>query len=216
MRPRRRPRFGDFVNRKLLCLCVLALALLGGCAEHKEFQYRDYPMAREEMYDAVLSVLHSEGYDVAEQSENVVHGMPETELQTDWNMRNAGDVNPGNDVRRRAYVRITTLYTERDEREFQPLSPEDGKRIKDMKEEERKKADLEQTRLSIAVTRERREGVRGPLDAEWIYEGPDNLSAAQMLGRFEAMFGGKKGGGAKPSNKGERLKEEELRSRNNR
>lgn len=191
------------------------LALLGGCAEHKEFQYRDYPMSREEMYDAVLSVLQSEGYEVDEQTENVVNGLPELEIQTDWNMRYTGNVYQGNDFRHRAYVRITTLYTEREEREFQPLSPDDGKRITEMKEENRKKAELEQTRLGIAVTRERRDSIDRPLEPEWIYEGPDNLTAAQLLGRFEALFGSKLGGGGKPSNKGQRLKEEELRTKPN-
>jgi len=207
------PRFGDPVNKKLFCAGLLVLALLGGCAEHKEFQYRDYPMAREEMYDAVISVLAAEGYEVADQSENVINGLPEMEIETAWNLRYTGNVYKGNELRHRAYVRITTLYTERDEREFQPLSPSDGKRITEMKEEERKKAELEQTRLSIAVTREHREAVTGPLQAEWTYDGPDALSAAQLLGRFEALFGTRGGGGTKPSNKGQRLKEEELRTR---
>ncbi|MBX3473254.1 MAG: hypothetical protein KF754_02650 [Planctomycetes bacterium] len=196
---------------KLLALCLATLALLGGCAEHKEYHYRDYPMSREDMYDAMVSVLKAEGYEIKSQEENFVNGMPRLEIETDWNMRYVGSVYKGNDVRHRAYVRITTLYTERDEREFQPLSPDDGKRIKEQQEEQRKKADMEQTRLGIAVTREHRDAIDRVLEAEWIYDGPDNLTAAQLLGRFEAIFGGKKGGGARPSNKGARLHEEGLR-----
>lgn len=199
------------MNKKLFCISLLLLALLGGCAEHKEFQYRDYPMSREDMYDAVVSVLQAEGYEIKSQNEDFVNGLPQLEIETDWNLRYVGSVYRGNDLRHRAYVRITTLYTERDQREFQPLSPEDGKRITEMKEEQRKKADLEQTRLGIAVTREHRDAIDRVLEAEWIYDGPDALAAAQLLGRFEAIFGGKKGGGARPSNKGSRLKEEGLR-----
>jgi hypothetical protein len=201
------------VNKKKLSALVLALLVLGGCAEHKEFQYRDYPMAREEMYDAIVSVLQAEGYEIEDQSENFVNGLPQLELSTGWNLRYTGGVSKGNDVRHRAYVRITTLYTEREEKEFQPLSAEEGRRWLEMKEEQRKKAEMEQTRLSIAVNREHREAVARPLEAEWIYDGPDGLAAAQLLGRFEALFGSKLGGGTKPSSKGERLKEQELRTR---
>jgi len=218
LRPRKLPRSGAFVNKSTCCLVALLLGLLSGCGEFKEYTYRDYPMGREQVYDGILNILRDEGYEVADQTENVVNDLPELEIETEWNMRDANGIYRGNDRRRRAYVKIITLYSERKPNEYQPLSPNDGKKIREMQEEQRKKADLEHTRLGIAVTLERRDAIDRPLEAEWIYEGPDSQASAQLLGRFEALFGKmRQGGASRPSTKGERLAEERARlNQNNR
>ncbi|MCA8946063.1 MAG: hypothetical protein KDB29_07540, partial [Planctomycetes bacterium] len=111
-----------------------------------------------------------------------------------------------------AYIKITTLYSERKPYEYQPLSDEDGERIKEMNEELEKKADLEQTRVGIAVRLERRSDIKRPLEADWYYDGPDNYESAALMGRFEAAYGAQKhGGSTEPSSKSRAMKEEELR-----
>lgn len=205
---------GDAVRKTCLSIAVLALALLAGCAEYREYSYRDYQMSREQMYDGVMAILNSEGYEVVEREENFVNGLPQIEMKTDWNMSMSGHVYRGNDKRRKAFVTITTLYTERKEQDFQPLTEEEGKKYLEKREEDKKKAKLEQTRLGIAVNSERRDAIDRVLEAEWIAEGPDALTASQLLGRFEAWFGEKTGGGVKPSRKGEKLVEEGIRHGN--
>lgn len=193
---------------------ALLLALLAGCAEYKEYTYKEYSVSREQAYQAMLSILDSEGYDVTEVEENYVNDLPEIYMETDWNMRQTGSVYAGNDYRRRAYVKITTLYSERKPNEYQPLSNEDGKRLRELEETQKKKADLEQTRIGIAVRLERRSDIKRPLEADWYYEGPDNFEVAALMGRFEAAYGEEKHGGSTEfSSKGIARKREELEKR---
>ena len=193
---------------------ALLLALLAGCAEYKEYTYKEYSVSREQAYQAMLSILDSEGYDVTEVEENYVNDLPEIYMETDWNMRQTGSVYAGNDYRRRAYVKITTLYSERKPNEYQPLSNEDGKRLRELEETQKKKADLEQTRIGIAVRLERRSDIKLSLEADWYYEGPDNFEVAALMGRFEAAYGEEKHGGSTEfSSKGIARKREELEKR---
>lgn len=213
------PAYGEPVNKSNVVIAVLALALLGGCAEYKEYTYNEYPMSREQVYEGIRSILTAEGYEIVDSSENFVNGMPQTELKTDWNMSQSGGVYKGNDTRRKAFITITTLYTERKKEDFQPLSEEQGRKYREREKEEEennkdvyKKTQLERTRLGIAVNSEHRDVIDRPLEADWIYDGPDGLTVAQLMGRFEAYFGAQKqGGGAKLSPKGERLAEERIR-----
>jgi hypothetical protein len=201
------------LNKPGFVIVLLSLALLAGCAEYREYTYRDYQMSREQIYDGLMSVLDSEGYTVIEREENFVNGLPQTELKTDWNMQQTGHPYQGNDRRRKAFITITTLYTERKEADFQPLTEEEGRKHTERKEEEKKKkADLEHTRVGVAVNTERRDSIDRPLEADWISEGPDALAAAEVLGLLQAVFGLKEGG-AEPSRKGMDLKERELRNR---
>lgn len=190
------------------------LLLVGGCAEYKEYTYKEFTVSREHAYQTMVGILESEGYRVTEISENYVNDLPEVYMETDWNMRQAGSVYPGNDMRRKAYVKITTQYSEREPREYQPLSEEDAERIREQAEEERKKAELEQTRIGIAVTLERRSDIRKPLEADWYYDGPDSFAVAELMGRFEAAWGEDRAGGdTRPSSRGEDLKKRELEGR---
>lgn len=193
---------------------ALLLATLAGCAEYKEYTYKEYSVSREQAYQAMLTILNSEGYDVTEVDENFVNELPEIYMETDWNMRQTGSVYAGNDFRRKAYIKITTLYSERKAFEHQPLSEEDGKRMKELEAEQKKKADLEQTRLGIAVRLERRSDIKRPLEADWYYEGPDNFEVASLMGRFEAAYGEEKhGGSTEPSARGMSNKRDELERR---
>jgi len=202
------------VKRIQIPALALLLTLLAGCAEYKEYTYKEYSVSREQAYQAMLSILDSEGYDVTEVEENYVNDLPEIYMETDWNMRQTGSVYAGNDYRRRAYVKITTLYSERKPNEYQPLSNEDGKRLRELEETQKKKADLEQTRIGIAVRLERRSDIKRPLEADWYYEGPDNFEVAALMGRFEAAYGEEKhGGSTEPSSKGIARKREELEKR---
>lgn len=191
---------------------ALFLALLAGCAEYKEYTYKEYSISREQAYESAVAILSAEGYQITEVEENYVNDLPEIYLETDWNQRQIGSPYPGNDMRRRAYIKITTLYSERKPYEYQPLSNEDGERIKELNGELDKKADLEQTRVGIAVRLERRSDIKRPLEADWYYDGPDNYESAALMGRFEAAYGEQKhGGSTEPSSKGRAMKEDELR-----
>jgi hypothetical protein len=190
----------------------MSLALLAGCAEYREYTYRDYQMSREQIHDGLMAVLESEGYTVVEREENFVNGLPQTELKTDWNMQETGHPYRGNDRRKKAFVTITTRYSERKEEEFQPLTEEEGRKHLEKKAEAEKKAELEHTRVGVAVNTERRDSIDRPLEADWISEGPDALAAAEILGLLQAVFGLKEGG-AEPSRKGLSLKEQEIRNR---
>ncbi|MBV6516617.1 MAG: hypothetical protein HPKKFMNG_02303 [Planctomycetes bacterium] len=192
--------------KKVACLaCVLALSLLAGCAEFKDYQYRDYQVSRENAYHTMKAVLANEGYTVVI-VEDQDYKEPEIYLETDWNMRNANQsVYRGNSIRRKAYVRILTRYTERGESEFQPLDRADKpmtkeERAKWEKEHEAaaKKGDLEFTTIGIAVRRERLSDVKSPADiinGDWVYEGPDSLAADIMFGDLEMILADKKGAG---------------------
>jgi hypothetical protein len=186
---------------------ILALVLLAGCAEYKEYTYKDFSVSREQAYDTVLSILESEGYEVVEVEENYVNDLPEIEMKTDWN-----------DKRRKAYVKITTVYSERKPFEYQPLNEEQGKELKKKegeskaKTEAEKKAELEQTRIGIAVRLERRSDIQRPLESDWYYDGPDNFESAALMGAFEAAWGKEKAGGTiGPSPKGEAIRKDELK-----
>ncbi len=193
---------------------VLALVLLAGCAEYKEYTYKEFTVSREQAYQTMVGILESEGYRITEISENYVNDLPEVYMETDWNMRQSGSVYPGNDMRRKAYVKITTQYSERKPREYQPLDDEDAERIRELEEDERKKAELEQTRIGIAVSLERRSDIRKPLETDWYYDGQDKFTVAELMGRFEAAWGeDKAGGGTKPSRRSEDLKRQELEGR---
>jgi hypothetical protein len=197
---------------------VLALVLLAGCAEYKEYTYKDFSVSREQAYDTMLSILHNEGYEVVDIEENYVNELPEIEMKTDWNLRQVGSPYQGNDKRRKAYIKITTVYSERKPFEYQPLNEEQGKEIRKKegenkaKTEAEKKAELEQTRIGIAVRLERHSDISRPLEADWYYDGPDNFEAAALMGAFEAAWGKEKAGGSiTPSPKGEAIRKDELR-----
>lgn len=185
--------------------------MLAGCAEYKEYRYQEFTVSREQAYSSMIDILHKEGYKITETDENYVNDLPEVYMETDWNMRQTGGVYHGNDVRRKAYVKITTLYSERKKVEHQPLSNEQGERMLEIEAENKKKADLEQTRIGIAVRLERKSDIRRPIASDWQYDGPDNFAVAELMGRFEAAWGEERSGGStRPSPKSERLKEEEL------
>ncbi|MBX3458770.1 MAG: hypothetical protein KF696_02255 [Planctomycetes bacterium] len=192
--------------------CCLALAMLTGCVTHKDYYYRDFAVPREQAYDAMVSVLQSEGYMVTNVEENWVNDKPEIYLETDWNLYQTGNPYPGNDVRRRAYIKITTIYTDRKPGEFQPIDQDDADNLAKMKEDQQRKAKLDHTRVSIAVNREQRSDIKRPMEADWISQGSDNFEVMALMGRMEALFVEKSGGGNKPTPKAERLKEEQLRS----
>jgi hypothetical protein len=194
-------------------LLLLSAVLLTGCAEYKEYRYRDFTVSQENAYTAMLTLLRGEGYQVNKVSRNVANNLPEVYIETDWNMSQTGNPYHGNDYRRRAFVKITTLYSERDPHEYQPLDEADAERMREMADADRKRAELEHTRISVAVRLERRRDVRGPMDAQWAYVGQDSYEVAALLGRYEAMFGDTRGGGGSPSARGAGLKEQELRSR---
>ena len=199
-------------------LPILALVMLAGCAEYKEYTYKDFSVSREQAYDTVVSILHAEGYEVADIDENYVNDLPEVDVTTEWNLRQTGSPYQGNDRRRKAYVKITTVYSERKAFEYQPLNEEQGKALNERKEENKakseaeKKAELEQTRIGIAVRLERHSDISRPLEADWYYDGPDNFESAALMGAFEAAWGKEKAGGTiGPSPKGEAIRKDELR-----
>jgi hypothetical protein len=201
------------VNKFGFAIPLLLAALLIGCVEHKEFYYRDFQVSREGAYDAVMNVLYSEGYEVSELKENWVRGLPELYMETDWNMLQTGNPYPGNDVRRRASIKITTVYSERERFEYQPLTEDDAASMRRSSEEAEKRAAMEHTRISVAVTAERRSNVRQPVRSDWIYEGSDMYEVGALLGRIEAIVGEQRPGGIRPSERGERLYEQGLRRR---
>jgi hypothetical protein len=193
----------------ILCLCA---GLLAGCAEYKEYQYKHFNISHEQALDAIETVLRNEGYEIDGAPErNWVNDLPETYLDTDWNMRQAGSPVPGNDVRRRAYVKITTMFSDRKRLEYQPLNENDAKALEAKNEEIKKKADTESTRIGIAVRSERRSDIKRPLEADWVYEGPDSLEARTLIFRLEAMFGKGKDETPGPTERSVKLKEDQLR-----
>lgn len=202
---------------KRLSLPVFAMvALLAGCAEYKEYTYKEYSVSREQAYQSMVSILREEGYPVTTIEENYVNDLPEVYIETDYNLRQTGAVYQGNNIRRKAYVKITTMYSEREPFEYQPLNDLDGKAMDEDREkyDEDKKAGLEQTRVGIAVRMERRSDISRPLEADWYYDGPDNYESAALMGRFEAAWGEmRRGGSTEPSAKGIQRKKEELENR---
>jgi hypothetical protein len=193
----------------ILCLCA---GLLAGCAEYKEYQYKHFNISHEQALDAIETVLRNEGYEIDGAPErNWVNDLPETYLDTDWNMRQAGSPVPGNDVRRRAYVKITTMFSDRKRLEYQPLNENYAKALEAKNEEIKKKADTESTRIGIAVRSERRSDIKRPLEADWVYEGPDSLEARTLIFRLEAMFGKGKDETPGPTERSVKLKEDQLR-----
>jgi hypothetical protein len=197
-------------------IAIALVALLAGCAEYKEYTYKEYSVSREQAYQSMLYILNEEGYPIAEIDENFVNDLPEVYIETDWNLRQTGSVYHGNDQRRKAYIKITTVYSERQPFEYQPLSDDDGERLKDEAEQTEldKKAGLEQTRIGIAVRLERRSDIKRPFEADWYYDGPDNFEAAALMGRFEAAWGERKhGGSTEPSAKSMQKKREDLEKR---
>lgn len=196
---------------RIVIPCVV-LAMLTGCVTHKDYYYRDFAVPREQAYDAMIHVLQDEGYQVTSLEENWVNDKPEVYLETDWNLAQTGNPYPGNDVRRRAYIKITTIYTDRKPEEFQPLDDKDGENLDKLKEEQQRKAKLDHTRVSIAVNRENRSDIKRPLDADWISQGSDNFEVMALMGRLEALFVDRSGDALRPSAKGEKLKEEQLKT----
>lgn len=201
------------VKLNLVILPCLLLALLAGCAEHREYYYQDFTLPREQVFDGMVNILRAEGYEITTREENWVNGLPETFLETDWNMRQTGNPYPGNDVRRRASVKITTIFSERKPSEYQPLDEKDAENMRRLNEEQAHKVSMEHTRVSIAVRGERRSNVRTPLETDWNYEGPDNLEVMALLGRATVLFADQGGRANRPSSKSERLKEDDLRAR---
>jgi hypothetical protein len=128
-------------------------------------------------------------------------------------MLQTGNPYPGNDVRRRASVKITTLYSERERFEYQPLTDDEAKEMQRQREEAEKRAQMEHTRISIAVRAERRSNVRQPIRSDWLYEGSDTYEVGALLGRLEAIIGEQRPGGVQPSERSQRLYEEGLRNR---
>ena len=199
---------------------ALLLALLAGCAEYKEYTYKEFSVSREQAYTAMMSILSDEGYEIRDKEENYVNDLPEIYVDTEWNMAQTGSPYAGNDFRRRAYIKITTVYSERKPFEYQPLTEAEAKRWAEQQEkdgkktEAEKKADLEQTRIGVAVRLERRSDIKRPLEADWYYEGPDNYEVAVLLGRFEAAYGtSKTGGTVSPSGKSQKMYRDELERR---
>jgi hypothetical protein len=199
--------------KKLLFLTLLLSALfMQGCAEYKEYTYRDFQVSREIAYDTMVGLLNEEGYEVVEQSENWVNDLPEVQMTTGWNMNQSGGIYKGNDVRRKAYIRVITSVTDRSGPEFQPLNEKDAAKHRKMTEDMKKRAKLEVTRVGVAVRMERRSDISRPFESDWIYEGPDGTSVTALLGKFElrvtdatSEFG--------PSKKSEKLHEGEMRGK---
>jgi hypothetical protein len=209
------------VKRFQIPALALLLALLAGCAEYKEYTYKEFSVPREQAYTALQSILADEGYEIRDVEENLVNDLPEIYFDTEWNMAQTGSPYAGNDFRRRAYIKITTVYSERKPFEFQPLNEAEAKAWAEQRKkqqereggmtEDEKKAELEQTRIGIAVRLERRSDIKRPLEADWYYEGPDAYEVAVLMGRFEAAYGTSKTGGTiSPSGKSQKMYRDEL------
>lgn len=186
-----------------MALCVAAL--IAGCAPYKEYEYRDFQTSRENAFQTVKYVLNSEAYDIVEVREDN-YKEPEIYLETSWNLRDVNkQVYRGNAVRRKAYVRVITRITDRKPVEFQPLEKADRPMTKEEREkwekehaESVKKGELEITSIGIAIRRERLSDIKSPadiIDGDWVYEGPDNLEVASLLGKLEMLFAEKRGAG---------------------
>ncbi|MCC6572212.1 MAG: hypothetical protein IT462_00345 [Planctomycetes bacterium] len=187
----------------LLLIAALALLSLAGCAEYKEYVFKDFQVSREEAYNSVVSVLAEQGYEVVKVEEIAAHE-PEVYLESKWNLRQTGSIYPGNNIRRRAYVKVITRFTDRAPEEFQPLAKADKpmtaeeRKAWDEKEEARKKGDLEITRIGVAIRREKLNDIRSPADfmeADWVYQGPDELACDMILGDLDLLMGAKRGAG---------------------
>ena len=206
----------DMAVKRLSIPAIAMIALLAGCAEYKEYTYKEFSVSREQAYQSMTSILEDEGYPISEVDENYVNDLPEIYIETEFNLRQTGAVYRGANMRRKAYVTITTVYSERAPFEYQPLNELDGERLEEAghKYEEEKKAGLEQTRIGIAVRLERKSDISRPLEADWYYDGPDNYESGALMGRFEAAWGeSRKGGSTEPSAKGVKRKREELENR---
>lgn len=185
------------MKRATLGLTVLSLLLIAGCAEYKEFKYETYQVSREDAYLAVEAQLARAGYEIVVREESLYEGLPEIYLETSFNTQHADHVYKGNSVRRKAYVRIITRFSDRGPDDFQPLRPEDGKTEEELKKDEearRKRAATELTTIGIAVRLERRSDVARPLESEWVYEGPDNLTRLELHSRLEVALRDRHGG----------------------
>lgn len=201
-------------------IAVLALAaLLCGCAEHKEYEYREFQVSRENAYHTVKGMLAEQQYDVVEVRDED-YREPEIYMETNWNLRQVTpSVYRGNAVRRKAYVRIITRITDRKPREFQPLEKADKPMTKEEKEkwekdhaDSVKKGDLEFTTIGIAIRRERLSDIKSPADivnGDWVYEGPDQLEGAELFGKLEMILADKNGAG-NPSERSMKRERERL------
>ena len=191
---------------KTAVIAVLCLAgLLCGCAQHKEYEYRDFQVSRENAYQTVKAMLESEQYDIVEVREED-YNEPEIYMESSWNLRDVNkQVYRGNSVRRKAYVRIITVVSDRKRVEFQPLERADKPMTKEEREkwqreheESVKKGNLEMTTIGIAIRRERLSDIKSPadiIDGDWVYEGPDQLEGSSLLGKLEMIFADKRGAG---------------------
>lgn len=187
-------------------IAVLCLAaLVCGCAQHKEYEYRDFQVSRENAYQTVKNMLASEQYDVVEVRDED-YKEPEIYMETSWNLRDVNkQVYRGNAIRRKAYVRIITRITDRKPIEFQPLERADKPMTKEEREkwekehaESKKKGELEITTIGIAIRRERLSDIKSPadiIDGDWVYEGPDELEGSMLFGKLEMIFADKRGAG---------------------
>lgn len=187
-------------------IAVLCLAaLVCGCAQHKEYEYRDFQVSRENAYQTVKNMLASEQYDVVEVRDED-YKEPEIYMETGWNLRDVNkQVYRGNAIRRKAYVRIITRITDRKPIEFQPLERADKPMTKEEREkwekehaESKKKGELEITTIGIAIRRERLSDIKSPadiIDGDWVYEGPDELEGSMLFGKLEMIFADKRGAG---------------------
>ena len=183
------------MKRATLGLTVLALLLIAGCAEYKEYKYETYQVSREDAYLAVEAQLARAGYEIVVREESVNDGLPEIYLETSFNT--SDHIYKGSSVRRKAYVRIITQFSERSPHEFQPLRLEDGKTEEEFAKEKKarsKRDALEYTTIGIAVRLERRSDVARPLESEWLYEGPDNYTRLELHSRLEVALRDRQGG----------------------
>lgn len=200
--------------KKITLLAVLVAAVLvQGCAEHKEYQYKDFQVSREIAYDTMVGLLREEGYEIVEQEENWLNDLPEVKMTTDWNMTQAGGVYKGNDVRRKAYIRIITSVTDRKGPEFQPLNASDAAKHREMTKNLEKRSKLEIQRIGVAVRLERKSDISRPFESDWVYDGPDEQAVFALLSKFEIRVTDATGTFG-PSRKSEKLHEDAMRSRN--
>jgi hypothetical protein len=186
---------------------VLALAaLLCGCAEHKEYEYREFQVSRENAFHTVKGMLEAEQYNIVEITEED-YKEPEIYMESDWNLRQVNkEIYRGNAVRRKAYVRIITRITDRKPTEFQSLERADKPMTKEEKEkwakdhaDSVKKGELEITTIGIAIRRERLSDIKSPADiinGDWVYEGPDELEGSELFGKLEMILATKNGAGS--------------------
>lgn len=204
-------------TRLTMSFAALVLLLLAGCAEYKEYYFKDFQISREDAYNSVVAVLNEQGYEVVK-LEEIPGNEPEVYLESGWNMRQTDSPYPGNNVRRRAYVRLITTFTDRRPKEFQPLAKADKPmtpdEVKTFERDEtaRKMGNLEITRVGVAVRREKRNDVRSPMeimDGDWVYLGPDTLATEMILGDLDILMGDRRGAG-EPSERSLRARRDRL------